>query len=69
MIDVKYTEPKSVCKKKVINVKNVAIQDNCLVDIETGETDILDKIATEIPDGISTLNFKLTFELLDEDGE
>lgn len=67
MINVSESEGKYVSRKKNITVKDVFIVNNTLVDVETGETDVLNQLAEEIPDGVDRFKFKLSFELLDEE--
>lgn len=67
MIKVTESEAKITSRKKTISVKEVTIRNNQLVDIETGETDVLDKIAAEIPDGVEAISFKISFDLPDEE--
>ena len=62
MFKVKAVESKVTPKKKNIELKNISVKDLRLVDTDTGE-DISDKVIAEIPDGIDTVDFKLTFEI------
>ena len=62
MFKVKEVESKVTPKKKNIELKNISVKDLRLVDTDTGE-DISDKVIAEIPDGIDTVDFKLTFEI------
>jgi hypothetical protein len=66
MFKIKYTESKVTPKKKTIDLKNIAIRELVLVDLDTGE-DITDDVIEEIPEGIDRVDFKLTFELPDEE--
>lgn len=54
--------------KKVLDLKNIAVNALNFVDFETGEN-ITDEVLSEIPNDIETVNFKLTFELSDEESE
>lgn len=62
MFKVKEVESKVTPKKKNLELKNISVKDLRLVDTDTGE-DISDKVIAEIPDGIDTVDFKLTFEI------
>lgn len=62
MFKVKEVESKVTPKKKNLELKNISVKDLRLVDTDTGE-DITDKVIAEIPDGIDTVDFKLTFEI------
>ena len=64
MFKVKEVESKVTPKKKNLELKNISVKDLRLVDTDTGE-DISDKVIAEIPDGIDTVDFKLTF-VIDE---
>ena len=65
MFKVKETEAKTTPKKKNLELKNISVQDLKIVDTDTGE-DITKQVIAEIPDGIDTVDFKLTFELPDD---
>ena len=62
MFKEKEVESKVTPKKKNLELKNISVKDLRLVDTDTGE-DITDKVIAEIPDGIDTVDFKLTFEI------
>ena len=62
MFKGKEVESKVTPKKKNLELKNISVKDLRLVDTDTGE-DISDKVIAEIPDGIDTVDFKLTFEI------
>ena len=64
MFKVKEVESKVTPKKKHLELKNISVRDLKLVDTDTGE-DITEKVIAEIPNGIETVDFKLTFELPD----
>lgn len=66
MIKVSTTESKQTPAKKQIQLKNISVKDLKLVDTDTGE-DITEQVISEIPDGIETVDFKLVFELPDEE--
>ena len=68
MFKVKEVESKVTPKKKNLELKNISVKDLKLIDTDTGE-DITEQVVAEIPDGIETVDFKLTFELPDEDAE
>ena len=62
MFKVKEVESKVTPKKKNLELKNISVKDLKLIDTDTGE-DITDKVIAEIPEGINTVDFKLTFEI------
>ena len=66
MFKVKEVESKVTPKKKNLELKNISVRDLKLIDTDTGE-DITEKVIAEIPEGIETVDFKLTFELPDEE--
>lgn len=68
MIKVSTTESKQTPAKKQIQLKNISVKDLKLIDTDTGE-DITEQVISEIPDGIETVDFKLVFELPNEDAE
>ena len=63
---IKRVEKKETPAKKVLDLKNIAVNTLKLVDFETGD-DITEDVLDEIPDNIDSIDFKLTFELSDED--
>lgn len=65
MIKISNTESKTTPAKKNIQLKNISVKDLRLVDTDTGE-DISQEVIDEIPDGINTVNFKITIELPEE---
>lgn len=66
MFKVKEVESKVTPKKKNLELKNISVKDLRLIDTDTGE-DITEKVIAEVPDGIETVDFKLTFEIPDEE--
>lgn len=66
MIKISTTESKQTPAKKNIQLKNISVKDLRLIDTDTGE-DITEQVISEIPDGIATVDFKLVFELPDEE--
>lgn len=66
MFEIKETDSKITPAKKVINLKNIAVKHLKFVDIETGE-DNTESVIAEIPKGIESVNFKLTFEIPDSE--
>ena len=66
MFKIKEIEAKTRPKKKQLDLKNISVKDLKLVDTDTGE-DITEAVIKEIPEGIETVDFKLSFELPDED--
>lgn len=66
MFKIKEVESKITPRKKNLELKNISVKDLKLVDTDTGE-DITEQVISEIPDGIETVDFKLVFELPDEE--
>ena len=66
MLKIKEIEAKTSPKKKQIELKNISVENLKLVDTDTGE-DITKEVIDAIPFGIETVDFKLTFELPDEE--
>ena len=66
MLKIKEIEAKTSPKKKQIELKNISVENLKLVDTDTGE-DITKEVIDAIPAGIETGDFKLTFELPDEE--
>lgn len=64
----KITESKVTPSKKNLELKNISVKDLKLIDTDTGE-DITEKVIAEIPDGVEVVDFKLTFELADDEEE
>lgn len=62
MFKVTTSDSKQVSTKKNIQLKNISVKDLRIVDTDTGE-DISEQVIAEIPDGVSTVDFKLTFEI------
>lgn len=62
MFKVTTSDSKQVAAKKNIQLKNISVKDLKIVDTDTGE-DISEQVIAEIPDEISTVDFKLTFEI------
>ena len=68
MFKIKEVDAKTTPRKKNLELKNISVKDLKLIDTDTGE-DITDAVIKEIPVGIETVDFKLSFELPDEDAE
>ena len=62
MFKVTTSDSKHVAAKKNIQLKNISVKDLRIIDTDTGE-DISEQVIAEIPDGVSTVDFKLTFEI------
>ena len=62
MFKVTTSDSKQVAGKKNIQLKNISVKDLRIIDTDTGE-DISEQVIAEIPDGVSTVDFKLTFEI------
>ena len=68
MFKIKEVDAKVSPRKKNLELKNISVKDLKLIDTDTGE-DITKEVIDAIPSGIETVDFKLTFELPDEDAE
>ena len=68
MFKIKEVDAKTTPRKKNLELKNISVKDLKLIDTDTGE-DITEAVIKEIPVGIETVDFKLSFELPDEDIE
>ena len=66
MFKIKEVDAKTTPRKKNLELKNISVKDLKLIDTDTGE-DITEAVINEIPAGIETVDFKLSFELPDED--
>ena len=66
MIKVTKSESKQTPARKNIQLKNISLRDMRIVDTDTGE-DITEQVLSEIPEGIDTCDFKLTFDLPEEE--
>lgn len=66
MFKIKEVDAKTTPRKKQLDLKNISVKDLKLIDTDTGE-DITEVVIKEIPVGIETVDFKLSFELSDED--
>ena len=65
-LKIKEEDAKTTPRKKNLELKNISVKDLKLIDTDTGE-DITEAVIKEIPVGIETVDFKLSFELPDED--
>ena len=68
MFKIKEVDAKTTPRKKNLELKNISVKDLKLIDTDTGE-DITEAVIKEIPVGIETVDFKLSFELPEEDAE
>ena len=66
MIKITRSESKQTPARKNIQLKNISVRDLRIVDTDTGE-DITEQVLNEIPEGIQTCDFKMTFDLPDEE--
>ena len=66
MFKIKEVDAKTTPRKKNLELKNISVKDLKLIDTDTGE-DITKEVIDAIPVGIETVDFKLSFELPDED--
>jgi hypothetical protein len=62
----KITESKITPCKKTLELKNISVKDLKLIDTDTGE-DITEAVIAEIPTDVDVVDFKLVFELPDEE--
>lgn len=67
-LEIKNRQKKETPAKKILDLKNIAVESMRFVDAETGE-DITESVLEEIPEGIETVDFKLTFDLLEDDSD
>lgn len=63
---IKEVKSKTTPRKKNLELKNISVKDLKLIDTDTGE-DITEQVIAEIPDGVDVVDFKLTFELTDDE--
>lgn len=68
MFKIKEVDAKTTPRKKNLELKNISVKDLKLIDTDTGE-DITEQVVAEIPVGIDTVDFKLSFELPDDEDE
>ena len=68
MIQVKETPSKVTPSKKVITFKNISVENLRLIDTDTGE-DVAQQLIDTLPDGVDTIDFKISVKLDDEDTE
>ena len=66
MFKIREVDAKTTPRKKNLELKNISVKDLKLIDTDTGE-DITEAVIKEIPVGIETVDFKLSFELPDDD--
>lgn len=68
MFKISEVDEKITPAKKNLVLKNISVKDLHLVDTDTGE-DITAAVIKEIPTGVETIDFKVTFELPDESSD
>lgn len=68
MIQVKEIPSKVTPSKKVITFKNISVENLRLIDTDTGE-DVAQQLIDALPDGVDTIDFKISVKLDDEDTE
>lgn len=66
MFKIKEVDAKTTPRKKNLELKNISVKDLKLIDTDTGEN-ITEQVVAEIPVGIDTVDFKLSFELPDDE--
>lgn len=67
MIEIKNTEQKTTAAKRNIKLKDILVSEIRLVDVE-GE-DLTQKFIEAIPEGMETVELKVSFELASPDEE
>ena len=67
MIEIKNTEQKTTAAKRNIKLKDILVSEIRLVDVE-GE-DLTQKFIEAIPEGMETVELKVSFELDSQDKE
>lgn len=67
MIEIKETEQKTTAAKRNIKLKDILVREIRLVDID-GE-DLTQKFIEAIPEGMETVELKVSFELATPDEE
>lgn len=68
MFKISEVDEKITPAKKNLVLKNISVKDLRLVDTDTGE-DITTAVIKEIPIGVETIDFKVTFELPDQSSD
>ena len=68
MFKIKEVDAKTTPRKKNLELKNISVKDLKLIDTDTGE-DITEQVVAEIPKGIETVDFKITFEIDETNSE
>ena len=66
MFKIREVDAKVSPRKKNLELKNISVKDLKLIDTDTGE-DITEQVIAEIPVGIDTVDFKLSFGLPDDE--
>lgn len=62
------TKQSNTIKMKVITFKNISVENLRLIDTDTGE-DVAQQLIDALPDGVDTIDFKISVKLDDEDTE
>lgn len=66
-LEIKNTKKRETSAKKILDLKNIAVESMCFIDVENGE-DITKSVLAEIPKEFKAVDFKLTFDI-HEDSE
>ena len=66
MIKISEQESKVTPRKKNIQLKNISVESLRLIDTDTGE-DVAQEVIDALPDGVDTIDFKITVELPEEE--
>lgn len=63
MLSVKDSEPKTI-KKRILKLTNISVKESKFVD---DEGDVTNELIEALPEGVETVDFKITIELDSDD--
>lgn len=63
MLSVKDSEPKAI-KKRILKLTNISVKESKFVD---DEGDVTNELIEALPEGVETVDFKITIELDSDD--
>lgn len=63
MLSVKDSEPKAI-KKRILKLTNISVKESKFVD---DEGDVTNELIEALPEGVETVDFKITIELNSDD--
>lgn len=63
MLSVKDSEPKAT-KKRILKLTNISVKESKFVD---DEGDVTNELIEALPEGVETVDFKITIELNSDD--